>query len=445
MSAQNALAADQNDRSSTQNGDCFMLSVNTNYGAAIALQSLNATNKELDQVQNRINTGLKVSSAKDNGAVFAIAQGQRARISALTSVSDGINRVSNVIDSALNAGNAVSDLLNQLKAKAVAAQSEDLSQAQRDAYQADFNQIRATINTTVGTALVNGANLIDNTTATLRVLQSDLDTGVGAGDVSTVTGASKPAAALTPARSDLVINASEAYQTASTVDGDDFVVITHGNNTYSFEIETTTTIQQLIDGVNAATGGRITASYDDSTGVLSFQGTAAIATDAFSVELNDAADGSGTALRSDFINGVAGTTAAAAADAADTRPSSTATIVGYDFRVGGTGALNSLLTLNIGGATTTGATAAVAALDTAIETLNSNLATLGSQSKALDIQNTFLAKLSDTIENGLSNLVDADLAKESARLQSLQIKQQLGAQALSIANQAPSLLLSFFR
>jgi flagellin len=121
------------------------------------------------------------------------------------------------------------------------------------------------------------------------------------------------------------------------------------------------------------------------------------------------------------------------------------TVSGYDFRVGGTGALNSLLTLDIGGATTTGATAAVAALDTAIATLNSNLATMGSQSKALDIQSSFLTKLSDTIEKGLSNLVDADLAKESARLQSLQIKQQLGAQALSIANQAPSLLLSFFR
>src|SRR6266545_4755943 len=127
MSAQNALAADQNDRSSTPERRLFsMLSINANYGASIALQSLNSTNKDLNEVQNRISTGLKVSSAKDNGAVFAIAQGQRARISALSSVSDGINRVSNVIDAALTAGTSVSDLLNQLKAKAVAAQSADL-------------------------------------------------------------------------------------------------------------------------------------------------------------------------------------------------------------------------------------------------------------------------------------------------------------------------------
>ena len=92
-----------------------------------------------------------------------------------------------------------------------------------------------------------------------------------------------------------------------------------------------------------------------------------------------------------------------------------------------------------------GGTAASSAIDTAITQLNKNLATLGSQSKALDTQKTFLGQLSDSITNGIGNLVDADLAKESAQLQALQVKQQLGAQALSIANQAPSIVLSFFK
>jgi flagellin len=87
----------------------------------------------------------------------------------------------------------------------------------------------------------------------------------------------------------------------------------------------------------------------------------------------------------------------------------------------------------------------LAALDTAMTLLNRDLATLGAQSKALSAQNNFLGKLSDEVEKGLGNLVDADLAKESARLQSLQIKQQLGAQALSIANQAPQVILSLFQ
>jgi flagellin len=423
-----------------------MLSVNNNYGAAIALQSLNSTNKDLNEVQNRISTGLKVSSAKDNGAVYAIAQGQRARVSALASVQDGIARTGNVVDAALNAGSSVSDLLVTLKTQATAAQSADLSQAQRDAYNNDFQQTLNKINTIVSTATFNGANLVDGTTSTLRVLQSDLDTGTGAGNVATVAGAAKPATSTTPSRSDLMINASESWDaTNNTLAANDYVVLTQGGNKYGVQVTATTTIQQFVDAVNSATGGKITASYDDATGKLSYQATGAIATAAFSVSINTAADGSGTAHRSDFTNGVAGTTAAAATDQADARPSSTAIIVGYDLRVGGTGALNGLLGLSIGGASTTGATQAVAALDTAMTSLNSALGTLGSQSKALDIQNAFLTKLSDTIESGLSNLVDADLAKESARLQSLQVKQQLGAQALSIANQSPQILLSFFR
>jgi flagellin len=91
------------------------------------------------------------------------------------------------------------------------------------------------------------------------------------------------------------------------------------------------------------------------------------------------------------------------------------------------------------------ATTAANALEQAIVDLNVTLASLGSQGTALDAQQDFLAKLSDEIENGIGNLVDADLAKESAKLQSLQIKQQLGAQALSIANQAPQVILSLFR
>jgi flagellin len=423
-----------------------MLSVNTNYSAMVALQNLNATTGELEVVQNKISTGLKVANAKDNGAVFAIAQGQRARVSGLAAVRDGIDRAINVVDSALNAGAKVSDLLVQLKAKAVAAQSEDLSLEQRNAFNDDFNQLRSTINTIVTTATFNGANLIDNTTPTLRVLQSDLDTGVGAGSVATVAGATKPLTAVTPSRSDLMINASEAWDlTNNTMVAGDFVRITHGTNVYSVQITGTTSIQQFIDGVNAASGGRITAAYDDATGILSYQATGAIATQPFSVSINALADGTGAARQSNFVNGVAATTAAPATDQPDARPSSTSTILGIDLRVGGTGPLNTLLTLDIGGATTTGATAAAGALNTMMIAVDSALASMGSQSKALDIQKSFLATLSDTVERGVSSLVDADLAKESARLQSLQIKQQLGAQALSIANTAPQVLLSLFR
>ena len=90
-------------------------SVNTNVGAMVALQNLNATNQELTQTQQRISTGLKVASAKDNGATWAIAQGQRATSMSLNAVKDSLARGSSTIDVALAGGESVSDLLTQMK------------------------------------------------------------------------------------------------------------------------------------------------------------------------------------------------------------------------------------------------------------------------------------------------------------------------------------------
>ena len=112
-----------------------MLSVNTNYSAMVALQNLNFTNTELEGVQNKISTGLKISSARDNGAIYAIAEGQRSRVSSVAAVKDGIDRANSTIDVALAAGKSIGDILQKLKAKAVAAQADDLTADQRDALQ----------------------------------------------------------------------------------------------------------------------------------------------------------------------------------------------------------------------------------------------------------------------------------------------------------------------
>ena len=87
------------------------LSVNTNYGAMVALQQLNSTNMALSDTQERINTGLKVASAKDNGAIYAIAQGMRADLQGYGVVQDSLNRVNSTVDVAIAAGSAISDLL----------------------------------------------------------------------------------------------------------------------------------------------------------------------------------------------------------------------------------------------------------------------------------------------------------------------------------------------
>jgi flagellin len=121
------------------------------------------------------------------------------------------------------------------------------------------------------------------------------------------------------------------------------------------------------------------------------------------------------------------------------------TVSGFNFKLGVTGQALANLTSSLNISTAAGGAAASDAIDDALTNLNRDLATMGAQSKALEVQKTFLGKLNDSIEAGIGNLVDADLAKESARLQALQVKQQLGAQALSIANSAPSIVLSFFR
>jgi len=410
-----------------------MTSVNTNYGALVALQSLNQTTRELAEVQNRVNTGLKVGSAKDNGAVFAIAEGQRARVGSLGAVQDGIDRAASVIDVGLSAGEAIGDILKQLKEKAVAAQANDLSQDQRDALQADFNALRNQIDQIANAATFNGSNLVNGTNLTggsnaFAVLTSD--SGVTPHSLNALT-----VGAATPVTDTL------AAATGLTIDANDQVkfTITTGSQTltYSVAVAGTDTIQDYIDNVYTSTNGEVSASYDATTGVISYSSAKA-----FTVQFyGDATTTKDDDGMFDGTDGVGGT----ALSGGGSSSANSITVSGFDFRLGKAGQALEGMTSLLDISTAAGAASAATAIDDALTNLNKDLATLGAQSKALEVQKTFLGKLADSIEAGIGNLVDADLAKESARLQALQVKQQLGAQALSIANSAPSIVLSFFR
>ncbi|MAL88501.1 MULTISPECIES: flagellin [Brevundimonas] len=272
-------------------------SVNTNTGAMIALQNLQSTNAELGVVQSRINTGKKVSNAKDNGAIWAIAQGQRSEIGALNAVKDSLQRGQSAVDVGIAAGESVSELLIQLKEKALAASDTSLTTSARSALNEDFKSIRDQITTVVSNAKFNGVNLLDNSmTAGFKALSN-------------------------------------------------------------------------------ATGSTITVQDEN----LSLGG-------------------------------------------ANVTLSATATI-----------------------GTSTLAATALGVINTSIDNVSGALARLGTGSNSLSTHLKFVSKLQDSLETGVGNLVDADLAKESARLQALQTKQQLGVQALSIANSSTSILLGLFR
>ena len=275
----------------------MVMSVNTNVGAHVALQNLNATNAQLAITQNRINTGLKVGSAKDNGAIWAIAQGQRADIGALGAVKQSLDRGISAVDVSLAAGETVSDLLLQMKEKALAATDASLKTAARAALSEDFVALRNQIASVTKNASFNGINLLE----------------AGAPGFSALADAT-------------------------------------GTTTLTVQPE-----------------------------VMALSGTIVSVT--------------------------------------------TSQVI----------------------STLTDAQAALTNVNTSIDNVSGALARLGTMSKALNTHVTFVGKLTDALEAGVGNLVDADLAKESAKLQALQTKQQLGVQALGIANQTPQLIMSLFR
>lgn len=275
-------------------------SVNTNGQAMIALQNLNATGADLALSQNRISTGRKVDTAKDNGSTWAIAQSMRANSKSLDAVRDSLQRGQSTIDVAMAAAGSISDLLLQMKAKALAASDTTLDTASREALNVDFKALRDQIGKTVANAEFNGSNMIKTGGASIYALAN-------------ASGTNK----LTVSAQSLALGSA---------------ILTGITSTASFATNTASGAQTMISTVNDAIGKVSTA-----------------------------------------------------------------------------------------------------------------LAKLGTGSKALDMHLTFINKLQDSIDNGIGNLVDADLAKESAKIQSLQTRQQLGVQALAIANSSTQMMLSLFK
>ncbi len=272
-------------------------SVNTNVGAMVALQNLQKTNSELATTQNRINTGKAINSAKDNGAIWAIAQSQRSESTSLNAVKSSLQRGQSTVDVALSAGESVSDLLTQMKTLALSASDASLGTSARASLNEDFVNLRNQITTVVANASFDGTNLLVAGTAGFKALAN-------------------------------------------------------------------------AKGTSTINVGQQNMSLSGSIVTISATGTVA---------------------------------------------------------------------------TVSAAAAMITTVENSIKNVSTALSKLGTGSKAFENHLTFVGKLQDSLDAGVGNLVDADLAKESARLQSLQTKQQLGVQALSIANSSTSILLGLFR
>ncbi len=278
-------------------GGIEMTSVNTNKGAMVALQTLNATNRDLFKTQNAISTGLKVASVKDNGAVWAIANKMRSDVSAYDRVIESNDTASARVDVAISAGESIMELLNEMKGKALAGSQAGLSASAQSALAADFLQLRNQVTSIVANSSFDSSSMVNATPVA----------AVSLGDAA-------------------------------------------GGNAIT------------VAGADLSLGG----------GVVTVAGTSVLTSAATSV----------TAL----------------------------------------GLVNA-----------------------SIDNLGTQLATWGAGSKRLDAHKRFVSKLQDALNSGVGAMTDADLSKESAKLQALQVKQQLGIQALSIANGSAQSALSLFR
>src|ERR1700761_8377632 len=155
-----------------------MLSVNTNAGALIALENLNNTSQQLASAQNIVSTGLLVGSAKDNGAIWSIAQTERSDVSDLDAVKSSLQTGQSIIDVANSAGTTVSDLLTQMEEKALPGSDQSLDTASRASLNADFVALRNQITSTVQNAEFNGVNLLNGSLTDITSLANAQGTSV---------------------------------------------------------------------------------------------------------------------------------------------------------------------------------------------------------------------------------------------------------------------------
>ncbi|MEM6621254.1 MAG: flagellin [Pseudomonadota bacterium] len=445
----------------------MVASVLTNNAAMIALQTLRTTNGNLEQINNQISTGKKVATAKDSAAVFAISKIMESDVSGFNALNESISLGSATAAVAANAANSIGELLNEIKGKIVAANEENVD---RTSLNNEISSLRDQISSIVNSAQFNGLNLIDGSNADFGVLSSlnrnasgavttgrvELDTAV------TNLNLASPGIVL----DDFGANSSSALAITGDAAGTDQAnglgggtAVPGGVDNRNFQvIESGTSVTLTVGAVGSANNAGTGASSlsEASTGELTATDEF-LAGDIISVTLGSIR-GAYVVRDNDSVNDIAAGIRGSLSDAGVDSTTFTINTAGgvvtiinngpleQRFSASATRGQGGLAPLNTVDVTTGGgATAALGTIEAVIQTATSAQAALGTLQKRLEIQGDFTKTLVDSFKSGIGALVDADLEEASARLQALQVQQQLGIQALSIANQAPQNILALFR
>jgi flagellin len=330
-------------------------SIMTNPSAMTALQSLQATNKNLETTQARISTGFRVGEAKDNAAYWSIATTMRSDNKALSTVQDALGLGASRTDTAYTAMNSVIEVVDEIKAKVLAAIGA--SESDKNKIQTEIDALQEQLRFIANAATFSGANWLS-------------------------------------------VNSLEADGHEEDGVHNNAKIVSAFNRSSSGEV-TLGTIDIKVQDIKLFDAGADDADYENM-GLL--QGLRNPATglrdnDAVEADVDDPDDDEGFAV-------------------------ATLTVVGFsDDR------LEKML----------------AVVDATLADLTDAATTLGAAKKRIDLQQDFTRGLMDSIDRGVGQLVDADMNRESTRLQALQVQQQLGIQSLSIANANAQNILSLFR
>jgi flagellin len=320
----------------------------------------------------------------------------------------------------------VTDLLIEMKGKIVAAQEDNVDRAKINA---DVTELKNQINSVVSAAQFNGLNLIDGNTASADILSSlDRDSS---GNVS--------ASSITVTGQDLATGGYAAKAVFTGTDG----LAADNDDSFGFALDANGGTNDdgtiVIVDPTYAEGDKINlrvGDYDVSYTVTAEDIASTSVEDIVAVNLKSAIEASGANVTVDYNIANAGTLVL-------TNEGSDSLFVSGQFVNAGSGGLGAMAGINVSSAG--GADAALGTIETLIDTAIDAAAAFGSVEGRISTQSSFISNLTDSLTSGIGTLVDANMEEASARLQALQVQQQLSVQSLSIANQAPQTILSLFR
>ncbi|MCF6329224.1 MAG: flagellin [Henriciella sp.] len=414
-----------------------MSSILTNNSAMVALDTLRNINRNLSGIQSEISTGKKVANAKDNAAIWAISTVMSTDVESFKQITDSLNLGSSTVGVARAGAEQITGMLQDMKNLIVSAQEDNVD---RTKIQTDIAELRKQVTSIVGAAQFNGLNLINgSSTADVDILSS-LDR----------TSSGVTASFISVERQDLSISSSGAAATFGGTAVTDTSIIDNGGTAAGTAATVADSATQAITIASVADGNSYRIVLDDSAatnslGQRTFEYVAGTDDSANSVAANLAnqvstflaqtGDTNYTVSRVDDVISITNSSGGNLSVQADSATGGTAGV--------SAGGLGNLATIDV--TSEAGATAALTAIEGLLQTSIDAAAAFGSSQTRIANQGEFVNTMIDSLTSGIGALTDSDIEAASAKLQALQVQQQLGIQALSIANQAPQSLLSLFR